>query len=219
MKDVPIFLLLLIAAAGCSPQEAGPGTAGNDVELLLTWFEGEFSNRQQVEQDGAKPRHLFVSRVQMPQVPGETLYLEWHSGDAEGPIDSQRIWAFNGTDAGIEMRFYSLEATADDVLSGLRSSEDADATAIATLTLEDLYDYPEECIFLLRRDGELFSGKNGTGDCRIFNRAIERMMVPDVTLRISPDAIVEDAVYTYEPADVEPASEAVLQEFVRVTPR
>ena len=213
-----LALLLVAGMVACSADTVEDSPAGG-LETLLTWFEGEFDNREQVVQEDAGPRHLFVTRLDMPLIPGEALYLQWHSGDATGPIDSQRIWAFTETPAGIQMRFYTFEATAQAVLTGITHRADADVSRVRSLTLDDLYAYPEACTFLLRRSGDVFSGKNGRGECRIFNRSIDRMMVPDVTLRISADAIVEDAVYYYEPADREPAQEAVLQEFLRVPAR
>ncbi len=198
-----------------------PARAGSpaDVEDLMVWMTGQFSSAAQVEEDSsARLRYVFGTRVDIPAVPGETMYLEWHAGAPDGPIDSQRIWAYEAKGNEIEMRFYTFYEKADATLTGILSSQDIDRDAVAALTMDDFHTYPDECTFTLARIGDVIEGQNGYGDCRIFNRSLDVWMWPDVTVRFEPDRIFEAGTYEYEREDGGPAPEtmSVVQDFQRV---
>lgn len=179
----------------------GPAHAGSeaDVEALMIWMSGHFSSAQQVADDpNARMRHVYATQVNMPEVPGETMYLEWHGGAADGPIDSQRIWSYQAKGDHIEMRFYTFLENADAALTGITSPSNIPTEAVADLTLDDLYAYPEECVFTLYRRGDVIEGKSGIGNCRIFNRSLDVWMHPDVTVRFETGRIYEAAIYSYE---------------------
>lgn len=172
-----------------------------DVEALMSWMSGHFNSAGQVADDPkARLRHVFATRVQMPNVPGETMYLEWHAGSADGPIDSQRIWSYEAKGDHIEMRFYTFFEKADAALTGITSPTDVPVDAVAALTLDDFYAYPEACVFILHRIGDVIEGKNGVGACRIFNRSLDVWMRPDITVRFEPGRIYEAGDYVYESA-------------------
>ena len=179
-----------------TPLLAGPA---EDVQILKGWMNGQFSSAKQVEvDDNAKLRFVYATLVSLPQVPGEGFYFEWHGGQPDGPIDSQRIWAFEAMDDHIVMRFYTFYEKADAALTGIQSADDVDVDALAALTPGDFYSYPEDCAFLLKREGDVITGKNGTGACRIFNRSLDVWMRPDVTLSFASDGFNETAVYRYD---------------------
>lgn len=201
---------------------AAPATAGSpdDVEAVMAWMSGEFDSARQVADDSsARFRHVYGTRVHIPNVPGETVYVEWHAGGPDGPIDSQRIWAFEAEGDHIAMRFYTFFDNADAALTGIRSPADIDIDAVAALTLDDFTVYPDECTFVLHRSGNVVEGKSGTGACRIFNRSLDVWMRPDVTLTFEPDGFNETAVYSYEPksgGDAPPETQSVVQDFRRL---
>jgi len=199
-----------------------PAHAGSkaDVEDLMSWMSGHFSSAQQVaENPDARMRHVFGTRVDLPNVPGDTVYLEWHAGTADGPIDSQRIWSYQAKGDRIEMRFYTFLEKADAALTGITSSGEIPIEAVKSLTLEDFFSYPEECVFTMYRNGDVIEGKNGVGDCRIFNRSLDVWMRPDVTVRFEPGRIYEAGVYSYESADdggKPPETLTIVQDFRRM---
>lgn len=215
MSDRYVLAMLVCLAAGPvhSDSEA-------DVEALMSWMSGHFSSAQQAADDpNARMRHVFATQVKMPNVPGETMYLEWHSESADGPIDSQRIWSYEAKGDHIEMRFYTFFEKADAALTGITSSSNIPTDAVANLTLDDLYAYPKECVFILHRQGDVIEGKNGTGNCRIFNRSLDVWMHPDVTVRFEPGRIYEAAVYSYEGKEdgaLPPETLKVKQDFRRL---
>lgn len=202
-----------------------------DVERVMGWAPGEYSNRQQAAgkiPDGVttEQRHLFVSRLNMPNVGAATIYLEWLSNDAKGKIASQRVWSFSPAADHIAMRFYTLKDSAKKVLDGVHSAAKIDSVAVANLSLADLNPYPDTCTFILKRrampDGrEVYEGMSGTGNCKIFNRALNADMVPSVTLRFAQGEIMEDGVFTYDnpktPGATVPPREHIVSEFKRVS--
>ncbi len=216
MKSVVQFLLALcVFAISQSSAFAQSGSAA-DVEALMRWMSGQFSSAQQVaEESSARLRYVYGTRVNLPNVPGETMYLEWHAGEPDGPIDSQRIWAYEAKGDRIEMRFYTFYEKADAALTGILSPKDIDHVAIAALTMDDFHTYPDECVFTLVRIGDVIEGQNGFGDCRIFNRTLDVWMWPIVAVRFEPGRIYEAGTYEYEREDGGPPPEtmSVVQDF------
>jgi hypothetical protein len=198
-----------------------------DVERVIAWTPGEYSNRAQAAgklPDGVttEQRHLYVSRLNMPQVGAATIYLEWLSNDETGKIASQRVWSFSPAADHIAMRFYTLKPTAKAVLDGVHKTSKADAAAVAKLSLGDLNPYPDNCTFILKRrimpDGrEAYEGMSGVGDCKIYNRSEASDMFPSVTLRFASGEIMEDGVFTYAnpktPGAAVPPREHIVSEF------
>lgn len=209
----------ILVASMLSVTSASAGSP-DDVEAVLAWMSGEFNSAHQVAEDStARLRHVYGTRVHIPNVPGETVYIEWHAGGPDGPIDSQRIWAYEAKGDHIAMRFYTFFEKADAALTGIRSPADVDAEAVAGLTLNDFTIYPDECTFVLYRTGDVIEGKSGTGACRIFNRSLDVWMRPDVTLTFEPDGFNETAVYSYEPKSggaEGPEQQSVIQDFRRL---
>lgn len=208
----------IVVALACFAVSGAPayGDTSSDVEDLMTWMSGHFSSAKQVAEDPeARLRYVYGTRVHIPDVPGETMYLEWHAGGPDGDIDSQRIWAYEAMDDHIVMRFYTFYERADAVLTGIRTAADVNVEAVSALTLEDFYGYPDECSFVLRRKGNVIEGKNGTGECRIFNRSLDVWMRPDVTVRFEPGRIWEAGTYVYERDDGGPPPKTleVVQDF------
>jgi|GEM_PF-6761069 len=197
----------LLVLAGFVFSQAAWAETSADVERLIGWTPGVYSNREQAagklpEGVTTEQRHLYVSRLNMPAVGAATIYLEWLSKDETGKIASQRVWSFSPEADHIAMRFYTLKDSAKKVLDGVHSAAAANSAAVAKLTLADLNPYPDNCTFILKRrtmsDGrEAYEGMSGTGDCKIYNRAEMADMVPAVTLRFAAGEIMEDGVFTY----------------------
>ncbi len=190
-----------------------------DVADLVAWMQGHHSSAAQVAEDpNARLRHVYATNVDIPALPGEAMYVEWHSGTPDGPIDSQRIWTYQAMDDHIAMHFFTFKEAADAALRGINKPGDGDAAAVAALTLDDFNTYPPECTYILIRTGNVIEGKNGTGDCRIFNRRLDVWMVPDLIIRITPDGFAEIGSYTYESdsGGAAPETQYVVQDFRRV---
>jgi hypothetical protein len=183
------------------------------LEQIVDRTVGSYNTAAQVAKGTGTPRHAFATRVAMPNVGPHTLYMEWRNPDANGPVTSQRIWSFREAGDHVEMRYYTLNPSADRVLRGVHKAGDGDEAAIAALTVADLNGYPDNCHFILRIVGGDLTGKNGTGDCVIFNRREKSNMRPDVLLNFQPDRFVEDGTFAYE---VTGKVDRIVQEFGRI---
>jgi hypothetical protein len=191
-----------------------------DVATLVGWMTGEFNTRAQVERlgpDKARLRVAFATKLDMPNVPGTATFVEWRDPDADGPVTSQRIWTYTARPDGIAMHFYTLNERARAALTGVRSAADPRAAAAKGLALGDLHGYPEACTFLLTKTADGYRGRNGTGDCVIFNRALGTNMRPTVIMTITEAGYTEDGTFAYEAVGTTPAkTERIVQEFKRV---
>jgi hypothetical protein len=109
-----------------------------------------------------------------------------------------------------------LNDKARQALTGIHSAADPRAAAAKALTLDDLHGYPETCTFLLKKTTDGYAGRNGTGACRIFNRALGTTMTPDVLMKLNAEGYVEDGTFSYDATASAPAkTERIVQEFKR----
>ncbi len=202
--------------------------ADDPVRALLTLYEGEYERLSDPSDPSATERSVFMTLVDMPNIPGETLYLEWRRGGPDGPLDGQRIWAYATVGNRVDMRFYMLFDKAQAALTGVTARSDIDAEAVAAVTLDDLYVYEDDCVFHFTREGNTLSGDVGTGTCEIHSREFDTTMHPQTFIRMSPMTFIEDSVYRYDPAapdsdrtglrDPPRLPRVVFQEYLKVSP-
>ena len=200
--------LLLIGLLLASPVHLD---SAEDVTDLARWMSGHFKGQTQ-------DRELFVTRVDIPALPGTSMYLQWHAGGPDGLIDQQRIWSYEAKGDHIVMRFYTFEDKARDVLTGIRSATDAAGRDLSVLSASDFFAYPEACNIILHRKGDLIEGGIPNRECRIFNRAEAYWMVPNLQFKHSPGRIWEKSQFTFETntgAEAAPAME-LIQDYVRI---
>ncbi|MSO98644.1 MAG: hypothetical protein EXR11_10575 [Rhodospirillaceae bacterium] len=212
LKAIIGVLAVLISAPVYAETEA-------DVAKLVSWMTGEFNAKAQFAALGpekARLRVAFSTKLDMPNIPGTVTFVEWRDPDANGPVTSQRIWTYTAMADGIAMHFYTLNATAEKVLTGIHSSTDPRAAAAKALTIADLNAYPDNCTFMLRKRGANFEGQNGS-TCTIFNRRLGTNMNPMVLMHMDADGYIEDGTFVYEAVGTTPAkTERIVQDFKRV---
>ncbi|MDX2221838.1 MAG: CpcT/CpeT family chromophore lyase [Rhodospirillaceae bacterium] len=212
MKRFALAVAVAISAPAAADTQA-------DVDRLMQWMSGEFSTAQQVAESAEpKPRlrAMFATVLEMPDIPGTTLFVEWRDPDRDSPVSSQRVWTYTPTPEGIDMKFYTLNQKARDTLTGVHSAADPRAAAAKALALSDLNGYPDNCTFHLKKVGEAYEGRNGDGTCVIFNRTLKENMRPNVLIRVTPGRVLEDGTFVYEKADGSTRSERIVGDFRRV---
>lgn len=212
MRGLAIVLATALAVPAAAETQA-------DVDRLMQWMSGEFSTAQQVAESAEpKPRlrAMFAAVLDLPNIPGTALFVEWRDPDRDSPVSSQRVWTYTPTADGIDMKFFTLNQKARDALTGVHSAADPRAAAAKALVPADFNGYPDSCTFHLKRTEDGYEGRNGDGGCVIYNRRMEVNMRPDVLMRILPGRVIEDGIFAYENADGTSRTEHIVGDFRRV---
>lgn len=164
-------------------------TAGLDHELkvLRQWVAGKFDNAQQVAtgenrlreglaESARTPDLLYpiFSLVEAPAIGEHVVYLQWHQGRADGPLQRQRIWVFTVDEErnAVMMDFYTLREPARWLDANL-----SPARAMRHMTLADLLPYPSSCRLPFRRHIDVFIGEIPKGECRIISQQTRTEMI------------------------------------------
>jgi hypothetical protein len=200
----PLAALLLVACV------AGPARAG-DAEDIVAMLAGEYDNaRHRAAEAGgpaasvpgkqlikAPPRYLIVRPVDLPNIFGVTVYLEWRDTAKTGPVTTERIWAFADTKDGLEMRFYTLLPSGREKLWGLAQGVEDAAARAATLTMDDVFGYHERCVFKFARTAEGFAGKLPSGACVMLQRSKNAYMTVEALVEVTPNRLREYTEFDY----------------------
>ena len=213
------LLALLAAASGRSPAavDGSPGAQPLDVELatLLEWVTGEFDNRRQVDSgvnrlaDAAPdpvraPGPLFpvFARVEAPALGRHVVYLQWPEGAPDGPLQRQRLWAFEVDAArdAVLMDFFTLRDPAR-----WRDAHLHPDTALRSITRADVVPYPAACRLPFRRDGDAFVGEIPSGACRIVSQQTRTDMTIGARVVVTRDGL------GYEESGVRPDGSVVFR--------
>ncbi|MGX6646662.1 CpcT/CpeT family chromophore lyase [Maricaulaceae bacterium MS644] len=207
-----LFAVIVAGAlSACATPETEPGAgevfynpmarAGQDSSLdVVSELAGAWSNAAQyaAAPDDLKrapaPGHPYdwldqqyaqFHHVDAPAIGGHVLYLEWRSGDADGEISRQRIWAFRQNEDGVltGMDFYTFRDPAP--YAGLGDTQGA----FAGLEPEDLIGYPDGCTLSASaqpRTGLVFEVT--ARNCVITARSGREMGI-EARIEIGPDRI------------------------------
>jgi len=185
-----VLALLPVArpAAATGEPPAATSVLERELDTLLTWTSGEFDNRLQVERgenflldasiDPRKsPDLLFpvFARVEAPALGRHVIYLQWPMGSPQGALQRQRIWSFSIDPArnAVMMDFYTLREPAR-----WRDAHLQPATALRSISLEDVIPYPPVCRLPFRRHADVFVGEIPP-QCRI----VSQQSRTDMTIR------------------------------------
>jgi hypothetical protein len=215
-------IVLAIFAARTEAQAEGPAT-DEDVAELVALLTGEYSNMPQVraarssaQDTGSLPvelrdvHHMFATPVDMPNVPGATVYVEWRHNDGDGDISGQRVWAYFPSERGVEMKFYTLRETGRTILNGVTAPDDK----TRAITLADLRGYPEGCDIVFERSGPGYAGRNDSGACVFTQSESPNAMKVDAYLRIMPDLRGKRTYMWFAPPGQTPSGEAHVEDWV-----
>lgn len=164
--------------AGCAP---GPADMDATPQAIAQKLLGEYSNKAQYEaSDSAlkispeigdtrpwiNQRFAVFKSVEIPDIPGEVVALEWREDDASGKISRQRLWAFRSSGTGIVMDFYAFKSEVD--LS--------DRLSLSKLGMTDIVSYGEKCALPLTVKGRVY-GFAIPDTCRIVTRSGRDMIL------------------------------------------
>lgn len=175
----PVYVLT-VAALLMWPWSLQADGLDHELTLLRQWLAGEFDNTRQVIsgenllREGPVDRdqvpdllYPIFSLVEAPAIGEHVVYLQWHQGSADGPLQRQRIWAFtvDAEQNAVIMDFYTLRDP-----NRWRDAHLNPATAVRDMTRADLLPYPAACRLPFRRYINVFIGEIPKGACRIVSQ-------------------------------------------------
>jgi hypothetical protein len=194
-----------------------------EVDVLVSLLAGEYTNLPQVRAarsvatdwdslpvEQREIHHMFATPVDMPNIPGATVYIEWRHDNAAGAISGQRVWAYSSADEGIVMKFYTLRESARASLDGVVAPD----PRTRMVTLADLRGYPEGCDIIFRASGDGFVGQNESGACSFPQRDSPDTMKVDAVLSILPDLHGERTYMWFAPPGQEPVGDPHVEDWV-----
>lgn len=190
----PVYVLTLAALLIC-PASLQADSLDYELTLLRQWLEGGFDNTRQVIsgenllREGPVDReqvpdllYPIFSLVEAPAIGEHVVYLQWHQGSVDGPLQRQRIWAFTiDTERNaVMMDFYTLRNPAR-----WRDAHLNPATAVRDMTPADLLPYPATCRLPFRRYIDVFIGEIPQGACRIVSQQTRTEMTIHARIVVS----------------------------------
>jgi hypothetical protein len=206
---------------------AAPASAGDTADVVAM-LAGDYDNARLVAAEvnavstvpgkklvKAPPRYLMVRPVKLPNIPGETAYLEWCDTVKSGQVTTERVWAFTETPGGMEMRFYTLLPSGREKLKGVADGVAGAAERAATVTRDDLFGYHERCVFKFTRAGSKFTGRLPAGACVMLQRSKNTYMTVEALVEIEPGRQREYTEFDYSRPDREDEYEDRVYDRVR----
>lgn len=127
--------------------------------------------------------------VEAPQVGKHVVYLQWHIGSPEGPLQRQRIWTFEIDESrnAILMDFFTLREP-----SRWRDAHLQPTTAARAMTRDDLLPYPPSCRLPFRRYIDVFVGEIPRGECNIVSQQTRTAMTINARVVVGRNALWYD---------------------------
>ncbi len=185
-----LFALTLAVATST----AFAGTLEEDLELMMTWFAGEFDNHLQVveEKEAEVPPeqphewiHSIFQPVELPAFGGNVYYVEQHTEGDPGNIYRNRIYSFsiNEEEEAIQLTIYSFADSAAMV------GAHEDPSKLAGLTPGTVRTLPGCEVFWKKEAEDRFIGYMPDGACRITSRRTGKTIIIDDDLVLTPDEI------------------------------
>ena len=181
-------LALLVAVTMTSA-----GTLEEDLELMMSWFAGEFDNHLQVveeeeaEQPPEQPHewiHSIFQPIELPEFGDNVYYVEQYIEGDPTNIYRNRIYSFstNEQEGALQLTIYSFK-DADAVVGAHK-----DVSKLEGLTMDDVRSLPGCEVFWKRKDDH-FIGYMPDGACRVPSRSSGKVIVIDDDLKLTPDEI------------------------------
>jgi len=185
----PLAIALLVAA---SPAFAG--TLQEDLELMMSWFAGEFDNHLQVveEKEAEEPPeqphewiHSIFTPVELPVFGGHVFYVEQYIEGDPSNIYRNRIYSFsvNEQEGAIQLTIFSFKD--GESMVGAHK----DPTKLAGLTMDDVRSLPGCEVFWKKEADDRFIGYMPDGACRVPSRRSGKTIIIDDDLVLTPDEI------------------------------
>lgn len=173
-----------------------------ELNVLLEWMVGYFDNDQQVRQqenflrEGPEDPERMPDRlypvfavVNAPEIGRHVVYLQWHMGSPQGPLQRQRIWVFEADDVGnaVMMDFFTLREP-----ERWRDAHLQPASAVSQMTLEDVTPYPLPCRLPFRRHIDVFIGEIPREQCNIVSQQTRTAMTINARVIVGSNALWYD---------------------------
>lgn len=200
MKKILLLLLIAIAISTQAQKSkpAKPTVLQQHLELLLTWFEGEFDNFQQVykEKEDKDPNvhehiHSIFKKVQLPAIGENVFYVMQYMDGDTSKIYRQRLYNFsiNPTENAIQLVIYSFKK------DSLYYHAHLNPFILNNLTLTDLTTTDGCDVFWVKQQDK-FIGYMKEKACNfISKRTGKRVFITD-SLQLTPDEIwIRDEAY------------------------
>jgi hypothetical protein len=184
------MVVLLTAVSTIAAAETAQDLAA-DLELMMTWFEGEFDNNLQVLEEKEDPPeqphewiHSIFTRVDLPAFGDNVYYVEQYGDGDPSKIYRNRIYSFSvdEEEAAIELVIYRFAE------EGAGVGAHKDPAKLEGMTPETLATIPG-CEVYWRREGDRFVGYMKEGACRVTSRRSGKTLVISDDLVLTPDEI------------------------------
>jgi hypothetical protein len=164
-----------------------------DLELMMSWFAGEFDNHLQVveEKEAENPPEQFhewihstFAPVDLPEFGEHVFYVEQYIEGDPTNIYRNRIYSFSVDDDedAIQLTIYSFKD--HEAVVGAH----ADPSKLEGLTMDDVRSLPGCEVFWKKQDDH-FIGYMPDGACRVPSRRTGKIIVIDDDLKLTPDEI------------------------------
>jgi hypothetical protein len=210
-----LMFVLSLALLSMLPPLLQAAGLDHELKLLQQRIAGKFDNTQQVAtgenllREGIAdptrapdPLYPIFSLIEAPAIGEHVVYLQWHQGSADGPLQRQRIWVFTVDEErnAVMMDFYTLQEPAR-----WRDAHLSPASAARDMTLADLLPYPSSCRLPFRRHIDVFIGEIPKGDCRIVSQQTRTEMIINARIVVGAEQL------WYEESGVRPDGTTVFR--------
>lgn len=176
--------ILIIALYSCVGQ--AEETADQDIETLLSWLQGTYSNQAQIDSGvlEAETDLLFpvFQKVDVPAFGSHVVYLQWPIGAPDGRLQRQRIWVFERGPDGLAMDFFTLKEPERWLDAHLHPE------SVRAMTKEDTIGYPRTCLLPVRRTADVFTASIPS-TCEIVSQGTKISMTLQSNITISENEI------------------------------
>ena len=180
---------ILILSISCLIGLAGPAKAidkadvlKRDFNTMISWFEGEFDNMEQVYFDkilnvgDAEEHdriHSIFKRVPMPLIGETVFYVEQYSDNDPAKIYRQRLYRFSTNDErqAVALNIYSFKNSL-----AVRGAHNDDSV-LSKLGLADLNAMPEGCTVYWQKRANQFVGTMDRGTCQVASKGSGKTLI------------------------------------------
>ena len=187
-------LALCIAACALTAAPAAAGSLEEDLELMMSWFAGEFDNHLQFleEREAETPPeqphewiHSVFHPVDLPAFGEHVFYVEQFTDGDPSKIYRNRLYSFSVNE---EMQAIQLDimsfADADAVVGA-----HLDPSKLADLGPDDVRTIPGCEVYWTREGDDRFIGSIPDGACRVESRRTGKTIIIDDDLVLTRDEI------------------------------
>ncbi len=157
-------------------------SADQDLETLLSWLQGTYSNQAQIDSGAleADTDLLFpvFQKIDIPAFGRHVVYLQWPIGAPDGRLQRQRIWVFERGPNGLVMDFFTLKEPGRWLNAHLKPE------SVRGMTKADTIGYPRTCLLPVRRMGDVFTASIPS-TCEIVSQGTKISMTLQSHIKIS----------------------------------